>query len=152
MAPLPLPSYPTNIKSWDALVNLSSVVVAEDPNTAYAEIVAIETALGTSPTTSATWGASTTLSTSTSWASVAARIQNLENGIYNPYTNYISKTAESGHNTITPVGTSTVSLTFRAQTGQTANQIEIKNASGTVTSSFDKDGYFYTPVIDGGTP
>ena len=150
---LPTASYPTTVKSWDALVDLDSVVVANDPNTAYSEIVAIETALGVSPTVSATWGATSSLDIiTTSWSSVAARIQNLENGIYGISEDYISRTSVAGHNVITPTGTSTVNLTLKAQTSQTANIFEARNSSNTIVTKIDKDGFFETSVIDGGTP
>lgn len=150
---LPVASYPTTVKSWTALVDLDSVVVADDPNTAYSEIIAIENALGTSPTVSATWGATSTLDIiTTSWPSVAARIQNLENGIYGTSEDYISRTSIAGHNTITPAGTSTINLTLKAQTSQTANIFEARNSSNTAVTVIDKDGFFQTSVIDGGTP
>ena len=151
---LPLASYPTTIKTdWANIIDLDTVVVAAHPNVAYAEIGAIETVIGTSPNISATWGAASTLDTATtSWTNVAARIQNLENGLYGTYTDYISKTASTGHNTITPSGTSTVNLTLKAQTSQTANIFEARDSSNTVVTKLDKDGYFQTAVIDGGTP
>jgi hypothetical protein len=150
---LPTASYPTTVKNWTALVDLDSVVVAADPNTAYSEIIAIETALGVSPTVSATWGATSTLDiVTTSWTSVAARIQNIENGLYGVSEDYVSRTSVGGHNVITPTGTSTVNLTLKAQTSQTANIFEARNASNTIITKIDSAGLFQTSVIDGGTP
>jgi hypothetical protein len=149
---LPLSSYPSDIKNWDALVDLTSVVVAADPNTAYSEIIAIETALGTTPTVSATWGATTTLNTTTtSWSSVKDRIQNIENGVYGVTSDFLSRTAVAGHNVITPTGTGTVNLTLKAQTSQTANIFEARDSSNAIITKIDKDGFFSTAVIDGGT-
>lgn len=150
---LPTASYPTTVKNWTALVDLDSVVVAADPNTAYSEIIAIESTLGVSPTVSATWGATSTLDiVTTSWPTVAARIQNIENGLYGVSDDYVSRTSVAGHNTITPAGTSTVNLTLKAQTSQTANIFEARNASNSIITKIDKDGLFQTSVIDGGTP
>lgn len=150
---LPIASYPTTVKSWDALIDLTNVVVAADPNTAYSEIIAIENALGTSPTTSATWGLISTLDhTTTSWLTVKDRIQNLENGVYGVDADFLSRTAATGHNVITPVGTSTVNLTLKAQTSQTANQFEARDATNAIVTKIDSSGLFQTSVIDGGTP
>lgn len=64
----------------------SDIVLADDVNDAYNEIVAIETALGVTPTArSAAWGTGTFSTASTSFASVDARIKNVEDGTHTSY-------------------------------------------------------------------
>lgn len=67
--------FPTNVRVFTTKVDLQSFVVAEDVNLLQDEVTAVENTLGTGLLTS-TWPASYT--TSTSWASLTARLSNIE--------------------------------------------------------------------------
>lgn len=78
-------TYPTNINtSLTTKVNFTSVVDAEHVNTLQDEVVAIETTLGNLPAVSSGWVGAFD-STTTTWATVKARINNLEYGLKNVY-------------------------------------------------------------------
>lgn len=78
-------TYPTNINtSLTTKVNFTDVVFAEHVNTLQDEVVAIETTLGNLPAVSSGWVGSFD-STTTTWATVKARINNLEYGLKNVY-------------------------------------------------------------------
>jgi len=112
-----------------------STVVANDVNLVYVEVTAIESTLGTAPTTSASWG-SGSFTQGTSWGSVAARIQNIETGLYTAYTDRMKL---SGANVLSLSGT-TAGITL--STSGTGNLLVVGN------TTFDKSGYI---VLDGGT-
>lgn len=78
-------TYPTNIKDFGvAKVNFTTVVLAEHVNDLQDEVVAIQNALGNLPTTSSGW-IGTFDSSTTTWATVKARINNIEYGVKNVY-------------------------------------------------------------------
>ena len=140
-------NYPSSIKVWEPVVNLQDLVVAEDINTVYEEVEAMQRQLGVGAgglTTSGEWGASGDFnSTTTSWGSLRTRIQNIENGVF-------FATSRRGGSVITPSGSAVVGLTIRAATGQTGNLVEVRNSSNQVVSSFNSSGNFIG-TIDGGT-
>lgn len=111
------------------------IINADDVNNAYDEIIAIGNELGISPRLSGTWG-SGTFATTTAWTSVAARIQNIENGFYSTYNDYVSK---SGGSVIVPSLATVKALVLKAATGQSVSLLEIQNASSspvfTITAS-----------------
>ena len=73
-------SYPSNIKSFSTKVDFTDIVFAEHVNSLQEEVIAVETALGTSPSTSSGW-VGTFDSVTTSWPNVKTRINNLEFGV-----------------------------------------------------------------------
>jgi hypothetical protein len=74
-------SYPENVKNFGTdRVDFTDVIFAEHINTLRAEVVAIESALGTNITTG-TNGVGSFDSVTTSWASLQSRITNMEYGI-----------------------------------------------------------------------
>jgi hypothetical protein len=77
-------SYPSNVKSFVTKVDFVDTVIADHVNSLQEETVAVQTALGTSPTVSSGWIGSFD-STTTSWATVKARVNNLEYGLKNVY-------------------------------------------------------------------
>jgi hypothetical protein len=139
-------NYPTTIKVWEPVVNLQDLVVAEDVNTVYEELEAVQRQLGAGGvSTSAIWGTVGDFNTSTTnWGSLRARLQNLENGAF-------YAVSRRGGSVITPSGASAVGLTVTATSGQSANLLEIRNSSNTVVSRFNSAGQF-VGTIDGGTP
>lgn len=140
-------NYPLSIKVWEPVVNLQDQVVAEDVNTVYEEVEAMQRQLGVGAgglTTSGEWGASGDFSSSTtSWESLRTRIQNIENGVF-------FAASRRGGSVVTPSTASVVGLTVKAASSQTANLLEIRNASNQVVSSFNSSGNLIG-TIDGGT-
>ena len=75
-------SYPASTVVFTTKQNIVDIVDASHPNIIQEEIVAIESTLGVSPNLSTTPSASGSfVATSTSFASVSARLANLEIGI-----------------------------------------------------------------------
>jgi hypothetical protein len=141
--------YPTEVKRWTSRKDLVDLVVADDVNTAYDEITAIEDELGSGGVkTSPTWGSSSFTSGTTVWDNLKARLANIENGVY---TAFNQRVATTGGSTIQSTGNSVVSLTVKAKTSQTANLIEVKNSSDTVVASVSTAGTLFATKIDGGT-
>lgn len=143
-----MPSYPGAVKTWVSRRDLLDLVVAADVNTIYDEVTAMQQELGTSPRVSPTWGATAFTSATTSWNSVKERLANIENGVYTSITQRVDTT---GGSTIQSASNSTVSLTIRGKSGQTANLLEIRNASNSVISSISTGGALFATSIDGGT-
>ena len=76
--------YPSNIKNdFSTKVDFTDTVIAAHINDLQNEVTAIETALGTFPLTSSGWGTTGFDTSTTTWASVKDRINNIEVGIAN---------------------------------------------------------------------
>jgi hypothetical protein len=86
-------SYPASTVVFTTKQNIVDIVDASHPNIIQEEIVAIESTLGVSPNLSTTPSASGSfVATSTSFASVSARLANLETGIVaDTHTQYIKR-------------------------------------------------------------
>lgn len=136
--------FPTAIKTFTKKIDNSDPVVAADVNSVYDEVSAVESALGVNPATTGSWLG--TFSTGTTWGSVGARIQNIEYGLNEAYTNFTDK---RGGSTITPSTTTVVGVKVKARSAQTANLQEWRNSSDTVVTAVGPDGWVLT--IDGGT-
>lgn len=139
--------YPNSLKTFVTKVDLQDYVIANDINQVYEEVTSIQSTLGTLPQVSAVWGSGTFTSTTTNWSSTKARIQNVEHGVYS-----LVQTAvlNVGGSTITPSSSSTVGLTIKGASGQTANLVEFKNSAGAVVAYITAAGAF-VGQIDGGT-
>jgi hypothetical protein len=136
-------SYPSGIKSFGTdRIDGTDVVVAADVNASYAEIVALETVLGVSPTTTGFGGS---YSTSVSPATVAARISNVEAGLNTAYTNRVPTT---GGATIAPTA-ATLGLGLQAAASASANLLEARDSSNNLNLAIGPNAYILT--IDGGT-
>lgn len=120
-------------------------VMAADVNLLYAEVSAIETAVGVSPATTPSWSGDFD-GTTTSWGTLTARVANLEKGVKAAIDGRV-KTA--GGSTIQPSATSVTGLVFRSITSQTANLLEIRDTANTLVTSVGPSGHIAT--IDGGT-
>jgi hypothetical protein len=134
-------SFPSSQKSFGSRSDYTDTVLASDVNDSYREIEAIEAVLGTStnsPISSSTWGATSTLNTSTvSWGSVGARLQNIENGLYTAYSDRVK---QSGGSTISTSGSS-AGLTI--STGTSGSLLVVG------ATTFNSAGYLVS--LDGGT-
>ena len=127
-------------------VDLTDIVYARDVNDAYDEIKAIQSTLGVTPTVPGGWGTGA-FATPDSFATVAARIKNLENlGVA------LNNTAvrNTGGSTITASGATVVPLVLKGAASQTGNLLEVQNSSGTVLGRFTSTGTLVA-AIDGGT-
>lgn len=139
--------YPNSVKTFVNKADLQDYVIANDVNQVYEEVTSIQSTLGTIPQASGVWGSGTFTTPSTAWPSVKARIQNIENGVYAINQTYVTNV---GGSTITPASSSTVGLTVRGASGQTANLMEFKNSAGTVVAYITAAGAF-VGLVDGGT-
>lgn len=145
-------SYPTSIKVWSPTEpgfeypeDLKTVVYARHVVTIYDEVTAVQQQLGAGGVaTSGTWGGGAFSSATTAWGSLRARLQNIEEGVYESFTNRV-KTA--GGSSIV-ASSSTVGLSLR--TSGSGNLLELRNTSNTLVNRFAADGTFFG-VIDGGT-
>jgi hypothetical protein len=77
--------YPSNIQNaYSTKVNFVDIVNDIDVNDLQVEITAIETYVGANPHISSGW-IGTFSDTTTTWTNLAARIQNIEYGLYDVY-------------------------------------------------------------------
>lgn len=137
------PSYPASIVAFGPdKINSVDIVQAADPNTLRAEVLAIETVIGASPSVS------TAASSSSSWyndgrdySTIINRLANIEIGIVaDTHTQYAKN---AGGSTITPGTISTVGLTIKAKSGQTANLQQWEDSSGNIVTYIDSTGKLY---------
>ena len=141
--------FPARVKVWTARKDLVDLVVADDVNTLYDEVTAVEAELGAGGVkTSPTWGSGSFTSVTTAWANLKERLANIENGVFVAFN---QRVATTGGSIIQSTANSTVSLTVKAKTSQTANLIEVKNSSDTVVASVNTTGTLFATKIDGGT-
>lgn len=132
--------YPSTVKNdFTTKVNFTDTILAGHVNDLQGEVTAVETYIGTSPNVSGGWVGSFDQLT-TSWSTLKDRIQNIEYGLNVAYN---TTTSTLGGSTIQPSGTSTVNLTIKAKSSQTANLLEFQDSSGTVLSKVDVSGNVY---------
>jgi hypothetical protein len=134
-------SYPSSIRVFTTKTNVTDVVDASHPNSVQEEVVAIQSTLGASPQVSTAPSPSGTFTaTSTSFASLAARLANIETGIVSDsHGQYIRKTGDSA-NVITPASASTKGLIVKGAASQSASLQEWQNSAGTIVSSISPSG------------
>ena len=144
-------TYPNAVDTTATLPNKSAgdVVQSSNVNLAYAEIIAITNAVGTTPGTSGPWGSSGTFTTGTTvWGSLNARVQNIENGLYSINSAYVSK---NGGSVILPSSGNSIGLVIQAQNPQSVSLQEWQANGGTPVASISAAGAFKALSIDGGT-
>ena len=133
--------YPANTMVFDYRQNVTDLIQAQDVNVLYDEVSAVGAVLGLTPNVSATWGSSSFSSATTTWSSVGARLQNIENGVYTGVNNRVKT---DGGSTVIPGTTSTVGIVVKATSGQSANLFESQTSgSSTAVTKIDKDGILY---------
>jgi len=136
-------TYPQQVVNFGLdKVNNVDLIQAADPNTLRAEVLAIEAAIGVTPSLS-----TNALSTSTwhndgrDFGTVIARLANIEIGVVaDTHTQYLRNT---GGSTLTPATASTVGLTVVAAASQTADLTQWQNSSGTIITRVGSDGNLY---------
>ena len=146
-------SYPSNIINFGPdKQNTVDLIIANDPNTLRAEVVAIESTIGTTPALStAASSSSTWYNDGRDYSSITSRLANIEIGIVaDTHTQYVKRV---GGSTITPASSSTVGLTIAATSGQTADLQEWKDEAGNVVTYIDAAGILYASgaVVGGST-
>jgi hypothetical protein len=88
--------YPGNIKNdFSSKVDFTDTVIASHINDLQGEVTAIETTIGTYPLTSSGWGTTGFDTTTTTWATVKDRINNIEIGIANTRAQVAAISAET---------------------------------------------------------
>jgi len=135
--------YPSSVKPFDPKVDFTQVVVAEHINTLQDEVQSVESYIGTMPHVSAGYGsgAGTFTTGTTTWSSLAARVQNLEYGINaDVHTQYLKFT---GGDTIQSSNSTVVGLNIQGFSGQTADLLRFKNSAGTVLTKVDSAGKLF---------
>jgi hypothetical protein len=132
--------YPSSVKSFTTKVDFTDTVLSEHVNSLQNEVVALEANIGTYISVSSGWIGSFDQVT-TNWNTLKDRIANIEYGLGFVYGDYVSV---SGGSKIQPSGTSTVNLTLKAATSQTADIAQFQTSTGTVTSKVDSSGNIYT--------
>jgi hypothetical protein len=138
-------TYPGGKRTFSVHTNITEIIDASHPNSIQEEVAAMQAYLGTNPHVSNAVSSSDTFTaTSTTYSDMAARMLNIEKGIVaDAHSQYIRNAPTSGSPNVitTPSGVTTVpSLVVRAQTSQTANLQEWKDASGNVVVSIGPTG------------
>lgn len=141
-------TYPTAIANFTRKVNRQSLVIAEDVNLAYDEIEAVERQLGDGGVlVSDAWSGSTALNKATTWLSLKARLQNIENGLLIAHDRRV---ATVGGSTITPSTAATTGLVVAGASSQSADLFRVESSTGTSFLKVSGAGVV-TAIIDGGT-
>lgn len=131
--------YPGNIRSFTTKVNTVDVIDAAHPNVIQDEVVALQTTLGTNPATSTTPGP-TFIATANAFATVKARLDNIEAGLVaDVHPQYVKVT---GGSTIQVLASNVKPLVAKGALGQTANLQEWQKSDGTVVAYIDPNGVF----------
>jgi hypothetical protein len=141
-------SYPGSIKVFTSKTNVTDVIDASHPNTLQEEVLAIESVLGVNPNVSTTPSAVGTFQgTSQTFATVGARLANIETGVVaDSHTQYLRKSADS-QNIITPTANGNIGIIVKAKVGQTANLQEWRpSGSNTPTTYIDATGALVSPT------
>lgn len=132
--------YPGTLPSFSTKIDYVDVIFADHVNKLQDEMAAVTSTLGSGILTSSGWSGAFSQATST-YATVKARLNNIEYGLDKAYNNRIST---DGGSTVTSSAVGVIGLKFTAIASQTANLTEWRNASNTVISYVDKDGEVYT--------
>jgi len=150
-------SYPSSVQVFSTHVNTVEVIDASHPNLIQAEVVAIESTLGsaatgTDPRLSQTvTSASTWSPTATTYTTVAERLNNIEKGVAgDSHSQYIRKAADTS-NVIQPTAATTKPIVVKGAASQTANLQEWQNSSGTVLAYIDASGNLTAANVTGGS-
>ena len=133
-------AYPASVKSFSTKVDFSDTVLAEHVNSLQEEVNALQANIGTFIKTGSGWVGDFDQITS-SWDTLKDRLANIEYGLGDVYNDYVSL---SGGSTILSTANSTVGLTVKAKTSQTANIANFKNSSDSVVTYVNSSGHIFT--------
>lgn len=141
-------SYPGSIQVFTSKTNITDVIDASHPNSLQEEVLAIESVLGINPNLSTTPSPVGTFNaTSQTFATVNARLANIETGIVaDTHTQYLRKAADS-QNIIIPTANANIGIVVKAKVGQTANLQEWRPSNtNTPTTYIDSSGVLVSPI------
>lgn len=131
-------SWPGTVPSYTTKVNIVDVVDADHPNTLQDDVRAIALNLGVNPQTSTTVVPGDVFSaTSVAYATVGARLTNIEKGVVGDSHSQYVKVA--GGSTILS-GVANAGLIVKALTGSSQNLIEFRTQSNTLVTYVDSSG------------
>lgn len=135
-------NYPASPISLARRVNLLSYVMAEDVNSAYDEIEALGTTIGTTPLGDTVFS-SGSFTTPSSFTTIKSRIQNLESGVYDSFYNRVKTT---GGSVITPSGSTVIGVRLNAFPGGTGtgNLLAAYDDFSTLITRIGPDATLYT--------
>lgn len=143
--------FPEGVKSFTNKEDFTDLVLAEHINALQNEVTAIQATVGILPQVSAGYGGNFDDAT-VSFATLKARIQNLERGIKGDvHTQYFKYTG----GTIQPANAATVPLSLQGFSSQSADLLQFKNSSGTTLTKVDATGKLFVnnqeikPIIMG---
>lgn len=140
-------TYPSGLVAFSTHVNTTELIDASHPNNIQGEVLAIETAVGTTPSLATAAVAAGWANTASDYGNVTGRLANIEKGIVaDSHTQYLRK-ASDGTNVVVPAAIGNVGLGITAMSGQTANLQEWKNSAGTVISSINSAGQFVGSAV-----
>lgn len=134
-------SYPTSVVVFTTHQNITEIIDASHPNNIQDEVTAIEATLGVEPRLSTTPSPSGTFtSTATTFATVNARLANIETGVVaDTHTQYIRKSGDSAN--IITAGSGTIKpLILRGASGQSVNLQEWQNNTPAAVAAVDQSG------------
>jgi hypothetical protein len=134
-------SYPTSVVVFSTHANITEIIDASHPNNIQDEVTAIEATLGVEPRLSTTPSSSGTFtSTATTFATVNARLANIETGVVaDTHTQYLRKAGDNAN--IITANTGTIKpLVLRGASGQSVNLQEWQNNTPTTIASVDQSG------------
>jgi hypothetical protein len=136
-------TYPGSVISFTTKVNNTDIVDASHVNALQLEMIAVQTYVGVDPNiasigTSGGGGAGAWQNTATTYASLAARLNNIEAGVIgDAHTQYMKR---AGGETITSATSSTKGLIVKGAASQSVNLQEWQNSAGTVLASVSAAG------------
>ena len=135
-------SFPSSIittATFTPKVNTVDIIDASHPNLLQDEVIAIETALGTTPALSSA-GSGAHVAAATNFGTVNARLNNIEIGVLGDvHTQYVKKSAD-GTNTILASTSSTKPLIVKGASSQSVALQEWQNNGGTALANIDQSG------------
>lgn len=122
-------SYPASVRLFTTKRDVNDLVLAEHVNTLQEEMSAVQGHLGLNPhVSSGATSATAYISASSVFASLAARLSNIEAGVLaDVHTQYLHLV---GGDTIVPSAADVRGLTVRARAGQTAPLARVESANG----------------------
>lgn len=132
-------SYPGTIRVFTSKTDIVDTVYADHPNSLQDEVVAVQTTLGLNPQISTTPNPSGSFNAvSTNYASLAARLANIETGILaDTHNQYLKK---GGGDVVQSAAASTIPLRLRGAANQSADMLQLLSGAGTTVAAFSADG------------
>ena len=161
-------TYPGSVRSFTTKVNVVDIIDETDANYLQEEVVAIESILGVTPSLSTTPSAGGTFNaTSTTFATVSARLANIETGIVaDTHTQYVKKDTlttkgdlyvATAASTIARIGVGTDGQILTAASGQASGLLwstpsYVSQTNGTVTTASTSSAVVRNIYVSTSTP